>query len=231
MNTQTLSRSILALAIAATLAPPSHAQTRTGSDGRALDANQQVGSGGYNPEDGKMDFSQQNNIITGNVAGGRGFQDDIGYGAVGEFRDNLGSDELFNFRAESLSSSPGYLNAANVGGTSNLSVYRSFTNRSAQPQPPGLIAPEGGAFQLVPNSLYSNNTGQYSSFLDTPTVGNLAPGEALRAYSSSPSLGLRGQLAPGEALNRKVYEDAEQANAIEPPKQIIPPTLYDTQPV
>ena len=62
-------------------APSALAQNRVGSDGRALDANQQVGSAGVNPADGRLDFSQRNNIITGNVGGGRGFQDTIDYGS------------------------------------------------------------------------------------------------------------------------------------------------------
>lgn len=210
------------------------AQQRAGSDGRALDANQQVGSAGVNPADGRLDFSRQNDIITGNVGGGRGFQDDVGYGAVGEFQDSLGSDSLFDFRAQSLSSSPSYLNAASVGGVSpqsNISVYRSFTNRAAQPrQSVGLVAPDGGTFQLVPTaSLYSTPGGRYSSLFRTPSPSSQSPGLALQSFSSAPTLGLRGQLAPTQALNRRLYEQAHEANALEPPPSMIVTPSYNTR--
>jgi len=207
------------------------AQHRVGSDGRALDANQQVGTAGVNPADGRLDFSQQNNIITGNVGGGRGFKDTIDYGAVGEFQGTLGSNELFPFRAGSLSSSPGYLNAANVGGVGaqrNFSVYRSFTNRAALPRAPGLIAPEGGGFQLVPtSSLYATPGGRFTSFLNPTVVGSNSPGRALQAFSSSPSLGLQGNLT-SQALSRKLYESAQEANALAPPQGLIAPKTYNT---
>ncbi len=211
--------------------PVASAQNRVGSDGRALDANQQVGTNGYNPADGRLDFSQQNNIITGNVGGGRGFQDTIDYGAVGEFQDNLGSDSLFNFRSGSLSSSPSYLNAASVGGVGpqrNFSVYRSFTNRVAQPQAPGLIAPNGGAFQLVPNgSLNTIRSGQFSTQIAGQNIGNLTPGLALQSFSSSPALGLRGNLVTSEALSRTLHEAANEANKQEAPSNMIKPIMYD----
>ncbi len=219
--TMTHPKPMLAAGLIACLvaAPSALAQNRVGSDGRALDANQQVGSAGVNPADGRLDFSQRNNIITGNVGGGRGFQDTIDYGAVGEFQDNLGSDNLFNFRSGSLSSSPSYLNAASVGGVgyqSNISVYRSFTNRVAQPQAPGLIAPSGGGFSLNPdNSLNTINSGSISTYRGSQVVGNQTPGLALQAFSSSPALGLRGNAVTSEALSQRLQEAAEEANSLD----------------
>jgi hypothetical protein len=230
MNTMTPIKSVAAAGLAAVffITPATDAQQRVGNDGRGLDASQQVGSAGYNRADGRLDFSQRNNIITGNVGGGRGFQDTIGYGAVGEFQDTLGSDELFGFRAQSLSSSPGYLNAVNIGGVGarrNFSVYRSFTNRAAQPQTPGLIAPDGGGFQLVPTqSLYSTPGGGYAS----PFIGTNTSGRALQAFSSSPLLGLRGQLSPTQAINRQLYEAARESHALSIPQGLIAPQAYDT---
>lgn len=203
------------------------AQTRAGSDGRALDANQQVGSGGFNPEDGRLDFSRQNDIITGNVQGGRGFQDTIDYGAVGEFRDNLGSDSLFNFRAGSLSSSPAYFNAATVGGAgqnSNVSIFRSFTNRSALPPSPGLISPEGGVFQVSPNNAFNSI---YSGQVNTqrPVQGLGGPGLALQAFGTAPN----NLPAPtSEQLSRQLYESAQEAGEYEVPDNLGDSMRYDT---
>ncbi len=212
--------------------PVASAQNRVGNDGRALDANQQVGSAGYNPADGRLDFSRQNDIITGNVGGGRGFQDTIDYGAVGEFQGNLQSDSLFDFRSGSLSSSPTYFNAATVGGVGsnrNLSVYRSFTNRVAQPQAPGLIAPNGGGFLLSPNgSLSTLRGGQISTFRTGQTVGNLTPGLALQAFSSSPTLGLRGNAVTSEAISRRLQEATDEYNTHGTEDNRVQPTIYGT---
>ncbi len=224
----------IGLAILLTVAPSVPAQTPAGGNGHALDANQQIGSGGVNPEDGRLDFSRQNDIITGNVGGGRGFQDTIDYGAVGEFRDNLGSDSLFNFRAQSLSSSPGYLNAANVGGVgqSNVSIYRSFTNRVAQPQGPGLIAPEGGFYQVAPNTGFNSI---YSSQINTqrPVQGlggpNPSAGLALQAFGDRPGIGLNGQPLPDrEELSQQLYKDAQDAGTYQTPDNLGDSMRYDT---
>ncbi len=231
--TMTPTQSLIAAGLMACLmtVPSTSAQTRVGSDGRALDANQQVGSAGVNPDDGRLDFSRRNDIVTGNVGGGRGFQDTVGYGAVGEFQDNLGSDNLFNFRAGSLSSSPSYFNAASVGGVgyqNNVSVYRSFTSRAALPQSPGLIAPNGGGFTLTPdNSLNTINSGSVSTYR---AVGNLTPGLALQAFSSSPALGLRGNTVTSEAISRTLQEAADEANTFETENDnnMVQPSIYGT---
>ncbi|GAB4187784.1 MAG: hypothetical protein Kow00105_02450 [Phycisphaeraceae bacterium] len=212
---------------------PVSAQTRAGSDGRALDANQQVGSGGINPADGQLDFSRQNDIVTGNVGGGRAFQHTIDYGAVGEFRDNLGSDTLFDFRARSLPSSPGYFNAATLGGVGqgNISVYRSFTNRVAQPQAPGLIAPSGGVYSLQPDV---GITSIYRSRVDTE-FGSTRFGErrgtglALQAFSAAPSLGLDRQPQPtSDELSQQLYDQARDAGTYQPPQDLGDSMRYDT---
>ncbi len=207
----------LGLAAVMTAGLTAQAQTRAGSNGRALDANQQVGSGGVNPEDGRLDFSRRNDIITGNVGGGRDFQDTIDYGAVGEFQDNLGSDSLFNFRTGSLSSDTRNLNATSVGGVgqqSNFRVFRSFTNRAAQPPSPGLIAPQGGSYQLGVSPL---NTQLYSSQIRTDAFRNsanfLVPGRALQAFTQAPGTGLdRVPIVTSEKLARRLHDEAEQAD-------------------
>ncbi|MAE65268.1 MAG: hypothetical protein CMJ18_13435 [Phycisphaeraceae bacterium] len=68
-------------------------------DGRALDRNLQVGSGGINAAAPVVDYAARNNIVTGNVIGLSYFRDDIGYAAPNEFRDVTSSVDLFRFRA------------------------------------------------------------------------------------------------------------------------------------
>ena len=101
----------LAIAAAGSLtalivAIPATAQNALG-DGRTLDANPLVGSGGINSLTFGPDFAARNALITGNVVGGRGFRETVGYTAANDFRDEtVGSDDLFRFRADSAMSNP-----------------------------------------------------------------------------------------------------------------------------
>ena len=112
---------------------PTYAQNALGN-GRALDANLQRGSNGANPTAETTNFSARNDVVTGNVPGLGYFHGDVGYGASGSFGGSLGSEDLFRFRARSLSSTPsqgsnrGYALGSNTG---QVSVYRSHTNTSA----------------------------------------------------------------------------------------------------
>ncbi|MCG8508669.1 MAG: hypothetical protein MI741_05510, partial [Rhodospirillales bacterium] len=98
------------------------AQLPAGANGRAHDANPSAAGTGNAPIGQPFNLVTGNDVITGNVSGGRGFQDSVGYGAPNEFRDRLGSDDLFQFRAESFGSA---LGAPNIGG--GVSVYRAFS--------------------------------------------------------------------------------------------------------
>lgn len=95
----------LLAASAALAVGPAAAQVQV-QGGNALDANQQVGSGGSNRVENQVDYAQRNLLVTGNVGGGRAFQDNVGYVTAGGFQDALGSDSLFNFRRDSIYSSP-----------------------------------------------------------------------------------------------------------------------------
>lgn len=115
---------------------PVNAQQRAGSDGRALDANNRVGSDGTNTVQGQVDYRARNDVITGNVTGGRAFRDSVGYGSQFEFRDTLGSDSLFRFRAQSLPSSVYQLNATSRNSALQAGptrVYRSFGQMPINP--------------------------------------------------------------------------------------------------
>ncbi|MFZ9913721.1 MAG: PT domain-containing protein [Phycisphaerales bacterium] len=74
--------------------------------GNALDANTQVGSGGYNAPARQTDYGARNLLVTGNVAGGRGFRGSVGYTAATDFRGATGSDATYSFEADAAYSSP-----------------------------------------------------------------------------------------------------------------------------
>ena len=81
--------------------------SRTGGSGRAmgsgnlLDSNTQVGAGRSNNPVTPVDYNARNLVVTGNVAGGRGFRGSVGYTADTDFRGTTGSDATFRFEADS----------------------------------------------------------------------------------------------------------------------------------
>jgi tetratricopeptide (TPR) repeat protein len=83
--------------------------------GNALDANLLRGSGGANSAQPQENFAARNLIVTGNVAGGRGFRGSVGYTAPTDFRGVTGSDATFRFRADSVLTSPVFLSGTRMG--------------------------------------------------------------------------------------------------------------------
>lgn len=69
--------------------------------GNLLDSNTQVGSGRSNNATTPVDYNARNLLVTGNVAGGRGFRGSVGYTADTDFRGSVGSDDTFRFEADS----------------------------------------------------------------------------------------------------------------------------------
>jgi tetratricopeptide (TPR) repeat protein len=114
MNTTHRTRWLLALAVGAAapvvVASPALGQVRaTNQDGAALDANNRVGSGGRNAGATGIDNRANaqrvtgNQIVTGNVTGGRHFRDSVGYTDPREFRDTTFSDSSRAFIRDSTS--------------------------------------------------------------------------------------------------------------------------------
>ncbi|MEO1237923.1 MAG: hypothetical protein AAFX76_14155, partial [Planctomycetota bacterium] len=142
--------------------------------GRALDANPGVGSGGTNRLENQIDFQARNNLVTGNVAGGRAFQDDVPFLAPGAFSGGLESEELFSFRAESLRSAPIFANIPtaqtinNVGG-GEIVVFNSATTvapNRINPNTPTRFAPQGGVFRVNNATSFGRFDPQYELTLD-----------------------------------------------------------------
>ncbi|TVQ54887.1 MAG: hypothetical protein EA377_04540 [Phycisphaerales bacterium] len=84
---------------------PAAAQDALGA-GDALDANLSPQFGRRNTPIQQPDFRARNRIVTGDVAGGRGFRGAVGYGAEADFRGAIGADDLFGFRSGAALSSP-----------------------------------------------------------------------------------------------------------------------------
>lgn len=112
----------------------------------ALDANLQVGSGGINQptRDFTAELRFRNAIVTGNAPGGLSFRGDAGYTASRDFRSELASDALFNFRRDSLFSG---LSGMGIRGTEALQYQFALTTGGRAPASLGgnLIFSRGGS--------------------------------------------------------------------------------------
>lgn len=139
---------------AALVAVAARAQVRVGDDGRALDANPRVGSGGYNSP-GYIPPVQVtgNQIVTGNVTDGRYFRGDIPYTDPREFRGTTGSGSFDRFIANSSSSLP------DAGGALSIPRPRPFYGSRLAAPLPGDYTPLGatGAYVAVPRTEPQNN--------------------------------------------------------------------------
>ncbi|UCD75817.1 MAG: hypothetical protein JSV91_02645 [Phycisphaerales bacterium] len=94
-------------------ASPAAAQDALGA-GDVLDAGLSRTGGRRNLPIQRVDYRARNLLVTGNVAGGRGFRESVGYAAAGDFLGQLGSDELYGFRAGSAFSALPYISLGNT---------------------------------------------------------------------------------------------------------------------
>lgn len=88
------------------------AQDRVGGDGRLLDANNRVGSGGSNDDQGNRQVQQAtgNDIVNGNVTGGREFRGNVPYSDPRAFRGNTAGTDVDRFIARSSGAPQAYSN-------------------------------------------------------------------------------------------------------------------------
>jgi hypothetical protein len=102
-------------------------------DGRALDRNTIIGGTGANEptRDYLAEFRFRNALVTGNVPGGMGFRGATGYGLEYDFRQRVGSDDLFSFRRDSFTSG---LAGTGIRGTEALQYQFALTVGNAPPR-------------------------------------------------------------------------------------------------
>lgn len=119
--------------------------------GNALDANLLRGSGGANSAAPQENFAARNLIVTGNVAGGRGFRGSVGYTAPTDFRGVTGSDATYRFRADSVLTSPVFLAGTRTGDRFELAQQFAVLSyrRDTTPDDPAASSGEvPGLFRL-----------------------------------------------------------------------------------
>lgn len=148
-------------------------------DGRALDANLQVGSGGVNRKtrDFAAELRFRNAIVTGNAPAGLSFRGDAGYSDVGEFLGDLGSNDLYAFRRDSLYSG---LAGQGIRGLDALQMQFALTTGG---RPSGEL--------MGPLAVSRSGSGARASAVRDPAA---AASEGLaRLPDSSPNADARGQ--------------------------------------
>jgi hypothetical protein len=108
----------------------------------ALDRNLQQGSGGVNQQ-APLPYAIDggNALITGNVTGNSGFRGNVDYVAPGQFQGNVGSDDLFRFRAQSFSPGASPLSSSAAAARGNLASPQS-------PFTPTVVLPSSSAVSV-----------------------------------------------------------------------------------
>ncbi|MEM7623468.1 MAG: hypothetical protein AAF235_09730 [Planctomycetota bacterium] len=172
------SRAMCVVAIFATVlawlpAAPAAAQNALG-DGRALDNNLNSRSrANVKRNDFRQEIAFRNAIATGNAPNFLSFRGDVGYVAADAFRGELGSNDLFSFRRDSLVSG---LAGQGIRGTEALQFQSALTTGSRPP--PGLVGNyallSAGAGQSARR--LGEGTGARTGFVDDPASGSVAGG-------------------------------------------------------
>ena len=216
----------LTLGIILAATAPSAAQHALGG-GYALDGSLFGGPNSLNQAAPLPNYRSRNLLVTGNVAGGRGFRDTVGYTAEFDFRDETGSDELFAERANSAWSAPNFFMS---GRTMDMVRYGQYLNEVEYQS-----ATRGATIQNFNSRLYvsdelidqrlrldqiaisSTTSAIYDSAADARIIGYLrdSEGNAVTATASS-LMGL--QLTPldrqGRAIGLSSYDLARAGDDV-----------------
>ncbi len=193
----TFMRALMPVAAAAFITVGADAQVVRTQSGRELDANYQVGSGGYNARTVQPRFNQGQLFITGQVSGLGAFRGPVGYDASDQYRISVPSADLAAFRRQSVS-----LRDVLAGRTYQTAPYYD----------PARTVFGGGA---VVGGLTAPGTNEPLNVVVDPRRARLAE-EATRAYGP-----LRSE-APGRRLTEVEPESPltpDQATTIRRPEE------------
>ena len=165
--------------------------------GSALDDNLLIGTSRYNTSAPVPDFRGRNLLVTGNVAGGRGFRGTVGYTAELDFRGRTGSDDLYRERANSAFSAPSFISSGQTmelvrfGQYLNEVEYRTAT-RGATIGNFNDVRFDAGALDNRLNldrvAISSTTSAIYDTVSDSRIVGLLRNPEGLRFSAVASSL-------------------------------------------
>ena len=193
-------------------------------DGRALDNNLRVGSGGKNVAQPGIDYRARNDLITGNVSGLGYFHGNIPYRAPDEFHGDLGSNRLFRFHARGLAVPTG----SGYGTAEPARVYRSMnavsvTDIRQASQGVGLTRPRDAA--SVGNRPPSRVDTRWPDVSGRPgvSVGLVQKSDGrLLELSASPLMGVRVTDLRPRAFARPLLRDDVGSRAVVTSDQRVP---------
>jgi hypothetical protein len=158
---------VICATLALAICHPAMGQRRIGG-GQTLDNSLQVGTGGINAPGARNSYGQYSQaIVTGNVGGLARFRGDVGYRAPGDFSGSTGTDQLYNFRAQSYLPSPSQPLSKGIGSNP---LYRPGGMQTFTPYSPP--SGTGGAIFLPGSQAVSSGqlTGQYTPYGDSHMV-------------------------------------------------------------
>jgi tetratricopeptide (TPR) repeat protein len=165
------------------LAGQAFGQQQVQGTGHANDANNRVGSGGYNDTTTSPQASG-NQIVNREVSGGFGFQGKLPYYGPNDFHDNLPGQGVDSFIANSggPKSSPGYL-----GLKGAVPVYNAA--QTAAPPPGYTLGTVGGNYVPTPPEVIGPENTQLNAPLSTLVVPLPKPGELTTPGQVDPTAG------------------------------------------
>ena len=211
MNPVRLAAAAAVLALC-TACPDAFGQRAVNQTGGAVDANPQVGSGGSNTFGAGFDpgsygsyNTYNNNVITGNVTGGRQFRGAVGYRDPRSFGDRTATDQMDEFARRSSGATTGGTVIDYASNSNSTSYYGSGVAGSA---PAGFVrTPATGGF--VPPSRIGNFGGYGGTTgLDRPIDGRAGTGLQIDAGVSGGLGGYGSFGAYDSPLNRVFGDDA-----------------------
>jgi tetratricopeptide (TPR) repeat protein len=197
------------------------AQHRVPQEGDALDASNRVGSGGSNRAPAGSSVNDRyrlgNNIVTGNVTGGRAFRGPVPYGSTADFRDFTGEQPSSRFTGISTGVSGGQVinNAQYMrpyyGSGQVVNPPRDFVRLPGTGGyvPQEALAPIEGRLDATPSARWSGNATRLDPRIETNLTTVQPPadiGPLFTLPAGQSGLGLDGgrPLSPYTQLSRDV---------------------------
>ena len=183
---------LAAAALPLIAALPAAAQQRVGSDGRANDANNRIGSGGYNDNGPRAVGVTGNNIVTGNVTGGKEFRGFVPYRDSREFTGYVAGRGMDNFIKNSSGSGQSY-----GAGGSATGVQPFYGSSLATPPPPGFQQGSAGTYLPALSVGPAAGDARLNRPLDRLPIGVPRPGQLNQPGPVDPTASPRGNTLGG----------------------------------
>lgn len=193
MMSKAIRHSLIAAAVGAVTlvgAKQASAQYRV-ETGHSNDASNRAGSGGYNaPSDsrvgqGRFTGVTGNDVVTGNVTGGKQFRGNVPYTEDRAFRGNISRPSDAFIRGSSGTPYGGF-----GGSNSNASTVRPFYGDARAVAPPdGFVRNNVGSGGYVPGAVQQRSGAdlRLGSLLETPTIVLPSPGQTVMPGPVDPS--------------------------------------------